>query len=117
MQLFLLLTTACMTLLSVLAAAACWKRVSECAALQSKTLQQGTAIAELESSLARTHDLVRKLSARASLEANREKRHPGGDEEFRRDAPPPPGATKAQLREHYLKGKNHIEIARLAAKG
>lgn len=107
-------------LLSVLCAVACWRRASELHALRSKITSQAQAIAELELSVSRTHDLVLKHQRQGRLDEARENRWPAKKEQpdmFRRDGAPPPGASKAELRDYYLKGKNHAEIARIAAKG
>lgn len=108
-------------LLSVLSAVACYRRASELHALRNKITLQAQAIVELESSLQRTHDLVLKHQRQSRLDENRENRWKSKDESagdmFRRDGAPPKGASKQELRDYYLKGKNHAEVARIASRG
>jgi len=114
--LLLLTTQAFLSLLAVVAAYVSWKQASAATQLRKRITSLETDILDQASKLDRMYELAKSLSQRQALADNRHKR--GRADPFDHSVGVPlPNATKEELRDFYLRGKTHTEVARLVAKG
>ena len=116
----LLITQICLLLLNALCAAISWRLASAAIRHRKRLGQCETDLLTHESELSRLKDMVSRLSKRQSLadyKASQQEQEEEQTDMFRRDrnaGPPGKNATKDQLREYWLKGRSHQEIANLA---
>jgi len=107
----------CLLLLTALCAAVSWRQASAATRHKKHLSVVQMDLLTLESELSRLRELVQRLSKRQSLADY--KANVAADDEPRgeivhRDQPPGANATKEQLRQYWLKGRTHQEIALLA---
>jgi len=114
--LLLLTTQVFLSLLAVVAAYVSWRQASAVTQLRKRITSLETDILDQASKLDRMYELAKSLSQRQALADNRHKRLGGTQVEAFNDVPGP-NATKDELRDFYLRGKTHTEVARLVAKG
>lgn len=113
MPLWLQLIVTCALSAGAAYAAAYWGRVFASSQLRKRITELETDVATLTSEYSKVMALSKKISQRVALDDHRHKANGRG----RSDGPPPPGATKAELREYYLKGRTQKEIAAMHAGG
>lgn len=70
-----------------------------------------TEVASLTSEYSKVMALAKKVSNRIALDQHRERRNSSTTA----SADPPPPGDKRAAKEYYLRGKSHIEIARMAS--
>jgi hypothetical protein len=116
---FSLLITLLLTSLAVGSAVVSWRQASVVMRQKKLMSQLTTDILTLESESSRLKEMISRLSKRQSLADYKASVAEDGEQPdmFRRDKRPGPGATKQQLRDYWLKGKTHQQIAQLAQGG
>jgi len=114
-----LLTAIFTLLLSAACAVVSWRQASAAIRHKKRLSQCETDLLTHESELSRLKEMISRLSKRQSLADY--KASVADDETqpdmFRRDKRPGPNASKEQLRNFWLRGRTHQEIAKLAQGG
>lgn len=104
-----LLTITLASCCSALLVAAALRRAFEFSSPGKRMNSLEIEIADLRSSMQTLLESHKKLRSRIGMRELRERQ--GMDRTADRGGPPPPGATKAQLRDYYLRGKTPADVA------